>query len=204
MKLMPTVIAQARVETVRKWLCVCLVASAGSGIAIAQAPQLEKDATISQIEDYSVGPVERLLVRAADAMPEDKFSFAPTNGEFKGVRTFAQQVKHVAVTNYAMASAILQEKPPVDLGGNDANGPANIASKTDAVNFLKASFVYLHKAFSTINESNVAGQVPNPEGAGTRPRLDLANRTLWHSLDHYGQMVEYLRMNGIIPPASGR
>jgi len=58
--------------------------------------------------------------------------------------------------------------------------------------------------FRSINEQNVAGQVKNPEGEGTVPRLDIANRTLWHSLDHYGQMVEYLRMNGINPQAIPR
>jgi hypothetical protein len=181
-----------------------LVVVAPCNFAFAQGARLDKNATVSQIEDYSVGPVERLLVRAADAMPEDKYSFAPTNGEFKGVRTFAQHVKHVAVSNYVMAAGILQEKPPVDLGGSDANGPASIASKADSVSFLKDSFAYLHKAFSSIDEKNVAGQVKNPEGEGTVPRLDIANRTLWHDLDHYGQMVEYLRLNGIIPPASRR
>jgi hypothetical protein len=187
-----------------KWLSTCLMVVACSAIAFAQGVKLDTNATVSQIEDYSVGPVERQLVRAADAMHEDKYAFAPTNGEFKGVRTFAQHVKHVAVSNYAMAAALLQEKPPVDLGGNDANGPASIVSKADSIAFLKDSFAYLHKAFSSINENNIAGHVKNPEGEGTVPRLDIANRTLWHSLDHYGQMVEYLRMNGIIPPASRR
>ena len=178
--------------------------SVSSNIAFAQVATLDKNATVSQIEDYSVGPVERQLVRIANAMPEDKYAFAPTNGEFNGVRTFAQHVKHVAVSNYVMAAAILQEKPPVALGGNDANGPASIVSKADSMSFLKDSFAYLHKAFRSINEQNVAGQVKNPEGEGTVPRLDIANRTLWHSLDHYGQMVEYLRMNGINPQAIPR
>jgi hypothetical protein len=186
------------------WLCAFLIVSVSSNIAFAQVATLDKNATVSQIEDYSVGPVERQLVRIANAMPEDKYAFAPTNGEFNGVRTFAQHVKHVAVSNYVMAAAILQEKPPVALGGNDANGPASIVSKADSVSFLKDSFAYLHKAFRSINEQNVAGQVKNPEGEGTVPRLDIANRTLWHSLDHYGQMVEYLRMNGINPQAIPR
>src|SRR5216684_2326275 len=105
----------------RNGLSAFLMVVASSNMAFAQSAKLDKNATISQIEDYSVGPVERLLVRAADAMPEDKYVFAPTNGEFKGVRTFAQHVKHVAVSNYVMAAAILQEKAPVELGGNDAN-----------------------------------------------------------------------------------
>jgi hypothetical protein len=149
-----------------KWLSASLLMVATSSIAFAQGVKLEKNATVSQIEDYSVGPVERQLVPAADAMPEDKYAFAPTNGEFKGVRTFAQHVKHVAVSNYVMAAALLQEKPPVDLGGNDANGPTSIVSKADSMTFLKGSFAYLHKAFTSINENNIAGQVKNRKARG--------------------------------------
>src|SRR5712671_4259354 len=86
---------------------------------------------------------------AADAMPEDKYSFAPTTGEFKGVRTFAQQVKHVAAVNYILAAAILEEKSPVDTGGE--NGPDSVTSKTDIIKYLKDSFVYLHKATLSID-----------------------------------------------------
>jgi hypothetical protein len=186
------------------WLCTLLLLFAENRLAFGQhattsgyAPALQ---TLSQIEDNSVSIVERGLVGAADAMPENKYSFAPTNGEFKGVRTFALMVKHVAATNYAMASAILREHPPVDLGSE--NGPASMTDKADITNFLKGSFVYLHKAVNSINEKNATEQVPNPEGAGTVPKLDIATRQLWHAMDHYGQMVLYLRMNGIVPPAS--
>jgi hypothetical protein len=181
-----------------------LLLFAHSSLAVAQRAALPVGAqalqTVSQIEDDSVRKVERGLVEAADAMPEDRFAFVPTNGEFKGVRTFALQVKHVAVTNYVMASAVLREPVPVELGSVD--GPASMTSKADIMNFLKASFVYLHKAVSSINEKNATEQIPNPEGAGTVPKLDVATRQLWHDMDHYGQMVLYLRMNGIIPPAS--
>jgi hypothetical protein len=162
-------------------------------------PALE---TLTQIEDSSVGKVERSIVPAAEAMPESKFSFAPTSGQFTGVRTFALQVKHVAATNYMMGSAILREKSPIGL--ETENGPASITSKADIMKFLQGSFAYLHTAVGSINEKNATEQVPNPEGAGTVPKLDIATRQLWHDMDHYGQMVEYLRMNGIVPPASSR
>jgi hypothetical protein len=158
--------------------------------------------TISQIQDNSVRIVERGLMQTAAAMPESKYSFVPTNGEFKGVRTFAMQVKHVAVSNYVMAAAILREAPPVELGSE--NGPASMTSKTDIMKFLEGSFAYLHKAVNTMNEKSATEQVPNPEGPGTVPKLDIATRQLWHDMDHYGQMVVYLRMNGIVPPASRR
>ncbi|HXY07463.1 MAG TPA: DinB family protein [Terriglobales bacterium] len=156
--------------------------------------------TLSEIMDHAVGQVEGEFVPAAEAMPEEKYSFAPTNGEFKGVRTFAEQVKHVAAVNYMVAAAVLQEKPPVELGGE--NGPTSITTKADIVKFLKDSFAYSHKAMSSINEKNQTDQIKSPFGDGTVSRIGIATAVLWHPFDHYGQMVVYLRMNGIIPPAS--
>ncbi len=88
------------------------------GAVWGQAAKTDQPQTVTQVLDHSVSNVEHEFVSAADAMPEDKYSFAPTNGEFKGVRTFAQQVKHVAATNYLVASGILGEKPPVEVGGD--------------------------------------------------------------------------------------
>jgi uncharacterized damage-inducible protein DinB len=133
-------------------------------------------------------------------MPEDKFGFAPTNGEFKGVRTFAQQIKHVAAVNYELGAAILEEKPPVDINGEA--GSASITSKADIIKYLKESFAYVHKAIATINETNLVETVRSPFGEGKVTRMGLATSVSWHGYDHYGQMVVYLRMNGVIPPAS--
>lgn len=144
--------------------------------------------------------LENEFVPAADAMPENKYTFAPTNGEFKGVRTFAQQVKHVAAANYLMGAAILGDKPPVDLDGD--NGPDSMTAKGEIIKFTKDSFAYAHKAVATIDEKNLVSPIKNPFGGGTTTRLGMANSITWHSFGHYGQMVEYLRMNGIIPPAS--
>lgn len=161
-----------------------------------------KDApkTIGQILDGGVKVIESEFIPATEAMPEDKYGFAPTNGEFKGVRTFAQQVKHVAAVNYMVAAAILGEKPPLELGGE--NGPDSMKSKADIVKFAKDSFAYAHKAVATITAENATGEVNSPFGNGKATRAGLANVFSWHGFDHYGQMVEYLRMNGIVPPAS--
>jgi hypothetical protein len=156
--------------------------------------------TFAMVLDRSLSNVEHEVVPAAEAMPEDKFNFAPTQGEFKTVRTFAQQVKHIAAANYMLGAGILAEKPPLDLEGE--NGPAKITSKADVVQFLKDSFTYLHKAMNSIDENNVLGQVPSPFGPNKVSRLGLAIGAISHPFDHYGQMVEYLRMNNIIPPAS--
>jgi hypothetical protein len=168
--------------------------------AQAKPAQPSPPPTMNMILDRNLKGVESELVPAADAMPEDKYNFAPTNGEFKGVRNFGQQVRHVAAANYMICAAILSEKPPVELGGE--NGPESMKTKADTVKFLQDSYAYCHKAYNSINESNATGQVQSPFGSHKVSRLGLAVLNVGHDFDHYGQVVEYLRMNGIIPPAS--
>lgn len=169
--------------------------------ALAQASKSANEHhTVTDLLDHALSSTEHEFVPAADAMPEDKFNFAPTNGEFKGVRTYAQQIKHVAAVNYELAAAILEQKPPVDIG--DESGPASLTSKADIMQYLKDSFAYAHKAIATINDKNLTETVKSPFGEGHVSRLALAMGFASHSMDHYGQMVVYLRMNGIIPPAS--
>jgi uncharacterized damage-inducible protein DinB len=160
-----------------------------------------KDAgTIATVLDQNITTVEKEFVPAAEAMPEDKYSFAPTGGEFKGVRSFAAQVKHVAAVNYIIAAAILGEKPPVDTG--EEAGPASMASKDDIVKFLKDSFAYAHKATLSLSDAEAVKKGANPFGKDQVLRMALPSWIPGHCFDHYGQMVVYLRMNGIIPPAS--
>src|SRR5881398_734987 len=121
-----------------------------------QASKTDQPQTVTQVLDRSVSNVEHEFVSAADAMPEDKYAFAPTNGEFKGVRTFAQQVKHVAAVNYVFGSAILGEKMPVE-GGE--TGPDSVKTKADIMNFLKDSFAYAHKAAASISDKNGLDQL---------------------------------------------
>lgn len=178
----------------------------GTAVTLPGAAAQDKAAqkpTVAAIYDRTLSGVEQEFVSAAEAMPDDKFNFAPTQGEFKGVRTFAQQIKHVAAVNYMLAATIMSEKPPVDTGGE--SGPDNITSKADVVKFLKDSFAYLHKALGTLNESNLLGQVDSPfdpQHPHKVSRLGLSLIAIGHPFDHYGQMAVYLRMNGIVPPAS--
>lgn len=186
-------------------LTLCLLALALSGAAQEKAQEKkdkkkEEHRTVTQVLDRMVTNLERDFVPAAEAMPEDKYGFAPTEGEFKGVRTFRQQVKHVAAVNYELSAALLEEKPPVDVG--DEAGPASVVTKADVLKYLQDSFVYVHKAVQTVNEKNLVETVKSPFGEGSVTRLGLATSVAWHGFDHYGQMVEYLRMNGIVPPAS--
>ena len=147
----------------------------------------------------SLAIVEREFTSTAEAMPDDKYSFAPSTGEFKGVRTFAQQVKHVAASNYFFGAGVLGEKTPAEAGGE--NGPDNLKTKAEIVKFLNDSFAYLHKALGSVTVQNQMAQIDSPFGRKV-PRLSLASFAIVHPMDHYGQMVVYLRMNGIVPPAS--
>lgn len=187
-------------KTNSSFIAILLVASSATAFA-QQMPKPEPPRTVTQVLDRAITNTEQEFVPAAEAMPEDKYDFAPTDGEFKGVRTFAQQVKHVAATNFEIAAAILQVNPPVEIGDNEA-GPPSVKTKAEIVRFLKDSFTYLHKAVATINEKNQAESIKSPWGQNTVTRLGLTTLIVGHCFDHYGQMVVYLRHNGIIPPAS--
>lgn len=177
----------------------CLLALVAVGTA-QETKAKDEHRTVTQVLDRTVANMESEFVPAAEAMPEDKFAFAPTNGEFKGVRNFGDQVKHVAAVNYELGAALLEEKPPVGIG--DESGPVSIKTKAEILNYLKESFAYAHKAIQTVNEKNLVETVKSPFGEGKVSRLGLATSVAAHGFDHYGQMVEYLRMNGIVPPAS--
>ncbi|MGB0079658.1 MAG: DinB family protein [Candidatus Sulfotelmatobacter sp.] len=185
----------------KRFSCLSFCVLALAAFCAAQNPKAKDEhRTVTQVLDHSVVSVEHEFVPAAEAMPEDKFGFAPSNGEFKGVRTFAEQVKHVAAVNYIFGAAILSEKVPVDVG--DESGPASLKTKAEIITYLKNSFAYVHKAVETINDKNLVEPLESPFGEGTVTRLGLATSVSAHCFDHYGQMVEYLRMNGIVPPAS--
>ena len=146
--------------------------------------------------------VEREIISTVDAMPADKFGFAPTDGEFKGVRTFGQMVKHFSATNHILAAAALGEEPPADAG--DELGPENVRTKAEILTYLEGSFVHVEKAVQAIGQTNIPVNASpiSPLKRGEVTRLALITETLLHAYDHYGQMVEYLRMNGVVPPAS--
>jgi uncharacterized damage-inducible protein DinB len=138
--------------------------------------------------------IEQEFVSAAEAMPEDKYNFAPpeTAGEFKGVRTFAQQVKHVTEANYyffggGMSDADMKVK---------SDAIDKLTAKADILQALKDSLKQAHAYVDGITPENAFVMTAN----GTRGGM--AAFGIAHMMDHYGQMVVYLRMNGIVPPAS--
>src|SRR5436190_8097131 len=160
--------------------------------------------TIGSAIDREISIVEKELIDAAEAMPEGKFDFSPEKlslpgSDYKGVRTFGQQLKHVAASNYLIWSPITGENPPDTV--NDGKGPDNMTAKADIIKYLKDSFAFGHKAVATLNDSNLVQPIIRNNKPPTT-RLFLATFAPAHAFDHYGQIVEYLRMNGIVPPAS--
>jgi uncharacterized damage-inducible protein DinB len=161
---------------------------AGSLGANAQASQ----ATPADTYNKLLGIMEKQIVSAADAMPAEKYSFVPTQGEFKGVRTFGDQVKHLAEANYEFFEG--WNVP----GSVDPKTIEKLTSKDDIMKALKDSYTYAHAAVSTITAENAFTQM----GEHKATRAGMASFCAAHSMDHYGQMVVYLRLNGIVPPAS--
>jgi hypothetical protein len=168
----------------------------------AQAQPPRSPPTIASMVDRQISNIEKEITEAAEAMPEDKFNFSPESlnipgADYKGVRTFAFEVKHVAASNFALYAPLTGDTFPKDfLGGN---GPESLKTKAEIMKFLHDSFALGHKAAAMLTTENML-QPATP--GGSTVRLHRATFAVAHAFDHYGQMVEYLRMNGIVPPAS--
>ena len=161
--------------------------------------------TNAQVVGYLVRLEEKQVLGAAEAMPAKKYSFAPRGGEFRGVRTFGEQLKHIAADNYLLGAGILGERPPVDVGARES-GPDRVHGKPAILAYLKESFAYMRRAAASVDQANAVIPTPSvsPWPKGTATRLGVAVEDCVHTWDHYGQLVEYLRMNGIVPPESRR
>ena len=193
-----------------RMIAVCVVMAAGCLASNGQmnmggsAPATGTIASPSKAVDAELNIIETEMMGAVKAMPADKYGFAPSAAifvrsqktEFATVRTFAQQVTHVAEANYFFLQTVSGLKPDVDLAAL-----GKLTSKEDAVKALAASFAYAHKAIATLTPAN-AFEVVKTDEMGLQTRATFAQFAVSHANDHYGQMVEYLRMNGIVPPAS--
>jgi uncharacterized damage-inducible protein DinB len=178
-------------------ILLCCTVVAAPAFAFAQEPAPAKPAVGAQMTpsatyDKLLSGMEKEFVDAAEAMPEDKFNFSPTQGEFKGVRTFGGQVKHVAESNYyffggGMSEADMKTK---------SEAIEKLTSKADIIQALKDSFTQAHTFIKGITPENAFVMT----ASGTRGGM--SSFGIAHLMDHYGQMVVYLRMNGIVPPAS--
>lgn len=156
----------------------------------AQSP---KKMDPAKVLDHMLSGYEGEMVPLAEAMPADKYNFAPSAGDFKGVRTFAEQVKHVAGANYFYFGSIASSKPTMPK-------MADLKTKDQIVQALKDSFAYGHHVIATITPENAFDTLGSGDDA--RTRAGTAAAAVAHGYDHYGQLVEYLRMNNVVPPAS--
>ena len=165
-------------------------------------PPIDTKETPAKAIDGLLSMTESEVVSAAKAMPADKYSFAPSQSifapgqktQFDTVRTFVGQVTHIAQANYFFFgwSGVKPDR--------DVKAIESILTKDEAVAALEASFVYGHKAIATITTENAFISIKPIDGLSTRATI--AAFAAAHGNDHYGQMVEYLRMNGIVPPSS--
>jgi uncharacterized damage-inducible protein DinB len=171
------------------------------------AAEMSKKETVASAFLRGFAFQEYQIRSAAEAMPEEKYGYRPAEGKFKNekpefgpaeVRTFAEQVKHVACANFAFAAELDGQKPP---DACDKGGPSPAKTKKELLIYLQDSFGAVRKSLSAMNAKNMFDPIEGPY-AGPNTRLGLATVILWHAADHYGQMILYLRLNGIVPPAS--
>ena len=175
-----------------------------TGVCFAQTLKAKPSRTNTEILDFILDFQEKRIIEVAEAMPANKYDFVPAAGEFKGARTFAGQLKHIAADNYLLGAGIIGENPPGDVNDDDERGSASVKTKAQIIAYLKGSFAYMHRAAAAIDDAKSPIPTPHisPWPDGTATRLGVAIEDCVHSWDHYGQLVEYLRMNGIVPPAS--
>ena len=171
------------------------------------AAEISKNETVSsallrqlQYQEYEVRSV-------SEVMPEEKYGYRPAAGKFKNdkpefgpaeVRTFAEQVKHVACSNFGFAAELDGQKPPEACY---KGGPSPAKTKKELLTYLRDSFAAIRKSLGGMDTKNMFDPIEGPY-AGPNTRLGLASVIIWHNADHYGQMTLYLRENGIVPPAS--
>ena len=187
-------------------LC-CAFAVSAQGQTAPQTPRPTfpplPASTVTAAVDQELDHVERDIVGVADAMPAEKYDFTPERlaipgSNYKGVRTFAMQVIHIAAANYLYWSGVVGEKIPDGILG--PNPPDSFKTKDASIKLLKDSFALGHRAVATLTAENQLDLLPMRQTKQTR--LFLTTWPITHAYDIYGQMVEYLRMNGKIPPAS--
>jgi uncharacterized damage-inducible protein DinB len=189
-------------------MCVCGVAAkaqmAPATVTVAPGTAVEP----SRALDDLLKLFEMEVVGVARAMPADRYNFAPnattfaagSPAKFDTVRSFSAQVTHIAEANYYFYSAVSGLKPDVDMASLDKMTKDNNVSKDDAMKVLLSSLAFAHKSIATITAANAFMAIKPIDGQNTR--ASLAAFGVAHGYDHYGQMVEYLRMNGIVPPGS--
>lgn len=169
-------------------------------IATAQTPATPASARISpkDVMLKQIAGIEKLLTGIATEMPAEKYDFVPKDGAFRGVRSFAKQIKHAASVHYLVAATLLGEPVTSDMA--DERGPDDVKSKEEVLKYLAESFIALKRATETLTDENAFTSIKGVFGSAPDTRVGLITVAVTHSSNHYGQVVEYLRMNGLTPP----
>jgi uncharacterized iron-regulated membrane protein len=176
-------------------------AAAVVGILLVFTTPMRAADRVSDMYLKQVDLVEHDLLSLAQAMPAEQYAFRPAGATFGDVRTFGEQVKHAATMIFMTSAIVLEEKSPYGPGTND-NGPDEVQGKDHIVDYLERSLTYARRAMSSLTEANHLD--PLKTYFGLQSRIEVASGVAYHSFNHYGQMVVYARLCGIIPPSSQR
>ena len=143
-----------------------------------------------------------LLTRAVDAMPEESFSFQPTPAQ----RTFGEQVLHIAGANSFLFRFTGAEAKgfEVDLSKVSTTFGLEASTKAEILEALESSFDHGIEALGEFDDDAMLEEVQGPPWVGKVTRAAMVNFILGHNMDIYGQIVVYLRLQGVTPPASAR
>jgi uncharacterized damage-inducible protein DinB len=169
-------------RTLLRGLLICLLAPTAAALA--------EDRPLNAFNVRAYGYLKDVLLRSAEKMPEENYNFKPT----EAVRSFGQVLGHVADSQYMFCSIVLGEKNP-DLKIEKAK-----TTKADLIAALKDAFAYCDKAYDGMTDAS-GSQTAKLFGSDMRKR-DVLTVNNMHSVEHYGNLVTYLRLKNIVPPSS--
>src|SRR5229473_3274206 len=152
-------------------------------ILVAPATSAQKEEipkSLAESVGGALGWTEKGFLSVAEAMPETKYSYIPTGGNFEGVRSFGEQVKHVACAQFAFFNEIEGKTPPEHCA---RGGPSNAKTKAELVKYLRDSFDYGDRVLATITAQNALDRVDGPY-AGPNTRIGIAIAAVRHITDH--------------------
>jgi uncharacterized damage-inducible protein DinB len=165
------------------------------GVAVAQTPQPGANPISRAVKGQWDG-AKKNLIESADDMPEANFAFKPTDG----VRSFGAILAHVAGANYVLCSAALREKAP----HAEDEFEKSATTKAAIGKALRDSIAYCDRAYDALTDQNAAEMVPMPFGMPPSARVGALVGNIGHVQEHYGNLVTYFRIKGMVPPSSKR
>ncbi|HUI56616.1 MAG TPA: DinB family protein [Bryobacteraceae bacterium] len=166
--------------------------AASTPAVAADAPQTGVSDSVRRVLQVA----EAQFLSVAEAMPAKLYGFAPSGAGFGGVRTFSEQVKHVACSNFAFFSEIEHKTPPEHC---EKGGPSKASTKEELLKYLRDAFDYGNTVLAAMTDNSAQTKVQG-QYWGNNTSLTVAVAAVWHIAGHYGQLVPYLRLNNIIPP----